>query len=154
MPGRQRYQWLFVPLLVAAGALTWWILAGGDTATGGAGDRARDTSARSSASPSKPSRGTDPRSGLPFVELTDLPPEAARILDLIDRGGPYDEDEDGGTFENREEILPDEARGYYREYTVPTPGSGDRGARRIVAGEGGELYWTADHYQSFARIRR
>lgn len=153
MSGRQRYQWLL--LLLAAGTLIWWILAGGaDTATDGASDRARDTSAQSSASPSEPSSGTDPQSGLPFVQLTDLPPEAARILDLIDRGGPYDEDEDGGTFENREEILPDEPRGYYREYTVPTPGSDDRGARRMVAGEGGELYWTDDHYRSFARITR
>ena len=54
----------------------------------------------------------------------------------------------------REEILPDEPRGYYAEYTVPTPGSDDRGARRIVAGEGGELYWTDDHYRSFSSIAR
>ena len=68
--------------------------------------------------------------------------------------GPFPEDRDGVTFENREELLPDQPRGYYREYTVPTPGSDDRGARRIVVGEGGELYWTADHYSSFSRIAR
>ena len=79
-------------------------------------------------------------------------PEASRIVDLIDGGGPFDEDEDGRTFRNDEGILPDQPRGYYREYTVPTPGSDDRGARRIVGGEDGALYWTADHYRSFSRI--
>ncbi|MCA9982332.1 MAG: ribonuclease, partial [Anaerolineales bacterium] len=59
---------------------------------------------------------------------------------------------DGSTFQNREGLLPSQPRGYYREYTVETPGSRDRGARRIVAGEGGEFYYTADHYASFARI--
>ena len=60
----------------------------------------------------------------------------------------------GGTFQNREGLLPDRAEGHYREYTVPTPGEDDRGARRIVAGANGERYWTADHYASFAWIAR
>jgi ribonuclease T1 len=98
--------------------------------------------------------GTDPVSGLPLVQLAALPPEAAGTVDLIDAGGPFPEDEGGGTFENREELLPDEPRGYYAEYTVPTPGADDRGARRIVAGDDGELYWTGDHYRSFERIVR
>jgi ribonuclease T1 len=98
--------------------------------------------------------GTDPVSGLPLVQLAALPPEAAETVDLIDAGGPFPEDEDGGTFENREELLPDEPRGCYAEYTVPTPGADDRGARRIVAGDDGELYWTGDHYRSFERIVR
>lgn len=98
--------------------------------------------------------GTDPVSGLPLVQLAALPPEAAGTVRLIDAGGPFPEDEDGGTFENREELLPDERRGYYAEYTVPTPGSDDRGARRIVAGDDDELYWTEDHYRSFERILR
>jgi len=55
---------------------------------------------------------------------------------------------------NREELLPDQPDGYYRAYTVETPGSDDRGARRMVAGDGGEFYWTDDHYTSFARIER
>lgn len=93
-------------------------------------------------------------SGLPWVDLADLPPEAADTVGLIDAGGPYPYDEDDGTFGNFEGILPDRPRGYYREYTVETPGSNDRGARRIVAGSEGELYWTADHYQSFERIMR
>ncbi len=93
-------------------------------------------------------------SGLPFVLLAQLPPEAAETVELIDAGGPFPEDEDGGTFGNREDLLPDEQMGYYAEYTVPTPGSEDRGARRIVAGDEGELYWTEDHYRSFERIAR
>lgn len=97
---------------------------------------------------------TDPDSGLPWVALQSLPPEAADTLDLIDAGGPFPYDRDGVTFENRERILPDRQRGYYREYTVPTPGSDDRGARRIVTGSSDELYWTQDHYDSFERIRR
>jgi ribonuclease T1 len=98
---------------------------------------------------------TDPESGLPIVQVSALPPEAARTLELIDRGGPFPEPEhDGGTFQNREALLPEQPMGSYREYTVPTPGSGDRGARRIVAGEGGELYYTGDHYSSFSRIAR
>ena len=89
-----------------------------------------------------------------MVQLAALPPEAAETVELIDAGGPFPEDEDGGTFGNREDLLPDEQMGYYAEYTVPTPGSEDRGARRIVAGDDGELYWTEDHYRSFERIVR
>ena len=59
---------------------------------------------------------------------------------------------DGIVFENREGLLPAETSGYYHEYTVPTPGASDRGARRIIRGSGGELYWTDDHYRSFERI--
>jgi ribonuclease T1 len=91
---------------------------------------------------------------LPVVALADLPPEAQDTLDLIDAGGPYPYDQDDGVFSNREELLPDQPEGYYREYTVDTPGSDDRGARRMVTGDGGELYWTDDHYASFARIER
>lgn len=83
-----------------------------------------------------------------------LPPEATRVLEAIDRGGPFDYKKDGSIFGNREQRLPLKARGYYREYTVPTPGSRDRGAKRIVAGKGGEFYYTADHYRSFKMIRR
>ena len=73
---------------------------------------------------------------------------------LIDAGGPYRYDRDGVVFENRERILPAQERGYYREYTVPTPGEDDRGARRIVTGGEGQYYWTEDHYASFERIDR
>jgi len=63
---------------------------------------------------------------------------------------PYEED--GGTFQNREGLLPSQPLGYYREYAVETPGAPDRGARRLVIGEAGETYDTADHYASFTRI--
>lgn len=94
----------------------------------------------------------DPDSGLTVVAATELPPEARHTLDLIESGGPFPHDEDGTTFQNREGILPAQNAGYYKEYTVETPGSDDRGARRIVAGAGKELYYTEDHYQSFVRI--
>ncbi len=92
--------------------------------------------------------------GLPIVQVADLPPEARDTLLLIDAGGPFPFRQDGAVFQNREGLLPDRAEGYYREYTVPTPGEGDRGARRIVTGADGERYWTADHYASFAWIAR
>ena len=83
-----------------------------------------------------------------------LPPEAIDTLALIEAGGPFPYRRDGVTFENRERLLPAKPRGYYREYTVPTPGSRDRGARRIVAGGDPPevLYYTADHYRSFRRV--
>jgi guanyl-specific ribonuclease Sa len=83
-----------------------------------------------------------------------LPPEAMVTLELIERGGPFPYDRDGTTFQNRERRLPDRPRGYYREYTVETPGSPDRGARRIVAGGTPPevYYYTDDHYRSFRRV--
>ena len=90
---------------------------------------------------------------LPQVALAALPPQAAQTLALIKQGGPYPYKRDGITFHNREKRLPAQPRGYYREYTVPTPGLNHRGAKRIVAGRGGEFYYTADHYKSFMRIR-
>jgi ribonuclease T1 len=96
------------------------------------------------------------------VVLADLPVEARETLRLIRQGGPFPYPrKDGTTFGNFERRLPLQPRGYYREYTVPTPGRRDRGARRIIAGEGrvgnvarsGEYYYTDDHYRSFRRIR-
>lgn len=83
-----------------------------------------------------------------------LPPEALETLALIQRGGPFPYRKDGTTFQNRERLLPAKPRGYYREYTVPTPGARDRGARRIVAGGNPPevFYYTADHYSSFRQI--
>ncbi|WP_210584741.1 ribonuclease domain-containing protein [Streptomyces sp. GESEQ-35] len=80
----------------------------------------------------------------------DLPSQAHDTLDLIEQGGPYPYDQDGTVFQNREGILPSQSTGYYHEYTVITPGSSTRGARRIVTGEESqEDYYTADHYESF-----
>lgn len=99
------------------------------------------------------SRGVDSDSGLPVVRVDALPDEALDTLRLIDAGGPFPEDEDGSRFGNYEGILPDHPLGYYAEYTVDTPGVDHRGARRIVTGDGGEYYYTDDHYASFMRIR-
>ena len=95
------------------------------------------------------------------VRIDDLPVEARQTLARIKRGGPYAYRKDGSVFGNREKRLPPQPRGYYTEYTVKTPHSRDRGARRIVAGRGaardpatsGEYYYTDDHYSTFRRIR-
>lgn len=89
----------------------------------------------------------------PEVAASELPAEARQTVALIRKGGPFPYRRDGAVFGNFEEKLPTRARGYYREYTVRTPGAKDRGARRIVAGRGGELYYTDDHYNSFRRIK-
>ena len=83
-----------------------------------------------------------------------LPVEATDTLRRIRTGGPFRYRQDGGVFHNRERLLPQRPAGYYREYTVDTPGEGDRGARRIVAGgrPPAEFFYTADHYRSFRRI--
>jgi ribonuclease T1 len=87
------------------------------------------------------------------VTINDLTPEARETVRSIRRGGPFPYERDGTTFGNFERALPVRERGYYREYTVHTPGSSHRGARRIVAGRGGELYYTDDHYRTFKHIR-
>ena len=94
---------------------------------------------------------------VPAVALAQLPAEAQKTARLIRSGGPFPYAKDGVVFGNRERILPAKRRGYYREYTVRTPGSRDRGARRIVCGglrpaEPEACYYTADHYSSFSRI--
>lgn len=91
-------------------------------------------------------------SDLPAITLDELPIEAIETLLLIDDGGPYPYQQDDGTFQNREGILPDRDREHYREYTVDTPGASNRGARRIVSGADGERYYTDDHYESFREI--
>jgi ribonuclease T1 len=102
------------------------------------------------AAPATP--GVANTSGLPEVLASELPDEARRTLALIARGGPYPYTRDDVTFGNFERILPRKSSGYYKEYTVPTPGESDRGARRIVAGKAGEKYYTPDHYNSFKFI--
>jgi ribonuclease T1 len=106
------------------------------------------------------------------VRVVELPQEAREMLQLIRRGGPYPHERDGITFGNYEKLLPAAQRGYYREYTVTTPGVRNRGARRIIVGcerqrpappspgllrlaqcrDGGEFYYTADHYRTFRHI--
>lgn len=93
------------------------------------------------------------------VPLSALPVEAQQTAERIRLGGPFPYSKDGAVFANRERLLPARRKGYYREYTVPTPHALDRGARRIVCGgvrptEPEACYYTADHYASFARIAR
>jgi ribonuclease T1 len=95
-------------------------------------------------------------STLAAVKVAELPREGRATYELIRRGGPFPSGKDGTVFGNRERQLPAATRGFYREYTVPTPGSRDRGARRIVCGGPMKApqacYYTADHYASFRMI--
>jgi len=90
--------------------------------------------------------------GAGTVRLAELPPEAQHTVRLIRDGGPFPYSQDGAVFANREGHLAPQPRGFYHEYTVDTPGSSDRGARRIVAGQHGRLFYTDDHYRTFKRI--
>ena len=96
--------------------------------------------------------------GMPDVALTALPPQGQRVFTLIESGGPFKYEKDGTVFGNRERLLPPNTRGYYREYTVDTPGLKHRGARRIVCGgqqprRPEACFYTDDHYASFSQIR-
>jgi ribonuclease T1 len=91
--------------------------------------------------------------GFETVRLAQLPKEARETYALILKGGPFPYAKDGTVFGNRERILPRQKRGYYREYTVRTPGARNRGARRIVCGEARECFYTDDHYASFRLIK-
>ncbi|MFB7236375.1 ribonuclease domain-containing protein [Streptomyces sp. NPDC056269] len=147
-------------LVGLVGLLLCVLLAGCSSAGGGAGPAAPARTATTGAATTTTATATATAeaaaptgtSGLPTVRAADLPPEARKTLGLIARGGPYPYAKDGAVFSNFERILPREPRGYYREYTVRTPGERDRGARRIVTGRNGEIYWTDDHYESFREV--
>jgi len=104
--------------------------------------------------PAAQARG--PQEGLATVKVAELPRQGQETYERIRQGGPFPYDKDGTVFGNRERQLPTESRGYYREYTVVTPRSRDRGARRIVCGGPARAphacYYTADHYASFRKI--
>ena len=97
-----------------------------------------------------------PTDSLATMAVAELPPQGRQTLQLIREGGPFPYSKDGSVFGNRERLLPPKQRGYYLEYTVKTPGSRDRGARRIVCGGQPKVpdacYYTGDHYASFSRI--
>lgn len=105
-----------------------------------------------SISPSGSQPGVVVEVGLPARTLSQLPPQAAEVWRLIQHGGPFPYQQDGTVFGNRERRLPPRPSGFYREYTVPTPGEPDRGARRLVTGGTAELYYTGDHYISFVAV--
>ncbi|KRE38450.1 ribonuclease [Janibacter sp. Soil728] len=152
----------FVLILLAA----WIVITGG---AGGSGtDDGSSTSHSRSAAPSSGSgstsgassgqgsgsgQGSTPSSGLATIAESALPAEGQETLGLIRDGGPFPYDRDGITFQNREGILPSQQRGYYSEYTVPTPGLDHRGAKRIVCGEARDCFYTDDHYDSFRQIQ-
>ncbi|MEV8529858.1 MULTISPECIES: ribonuclease domain-containing protein [unclassified Streptomyces] len=116
----------------------------------GGKDSAKPASAPPSAAGSAPAWVK----GRATVQADRLPPEAQRTLQLIDKGGPFPYSKDGAVFGNFEKALPQQKRGYYHEYTVDTPNSRDRGARRLVTGQGGEIYYTGDHYKTFKAVLR
>lgn len=97
-----------------------------------------------------------PPAQVAVVQLSELPAQGRETYERIRQGGPFPFDKDGSVFGNRERLLPLDRRGYYREYTVRTPGARDRGARRIVCGgpktAPHACYYTADHYASFRKI--
>lgn len=86
------------------------------------------------------------------VPFDSLPKEAKMTIAAIQAGGPFAYKRDGAAFNNREGILPKHSRGYYKEYTVITPGALSRGRRRIIWGQGGEFYYTKNHYRSFELV--
>jgi ribonuclease T1 len=112
------------------------------------------STAKAKATPTPRPTAASPQTidGFRVVSLSELPKEARHTLDLIEQDGPFPYRQDGAVFQNREGILPRKRSGYYHEYTVETPGSPDRGARRIITGAQSEIYYTADHYDSFVRV--
>jgi ribonuclease T1 len=154
---RTRSQWI-TTIVVALIALAVWWFQNRPASTGSDPTTSDRTTSASSGNHSGPDNsgeaGTDPVSGLHWIAVSQLPSEGGETLDLIDSNGPFPYSRDGIVFGNNEGILPDHQRGYFHEYTVPTPGEGDRGARRIVTGGPGEYYWSGDHYVSFERIAR
>ncbi len=160
-------------VLIAVLAAVAFLLTRGDGDDGGSPDRSATRTATAAASPeasgstngafggtasrtgaapasSAPAPSVPP--GMSVVRVGQLPAEARETLRLIDAGGPFPYAKDGSVFGNREGRLPEQKSGYYREYTVETPGSDDRGARRVITGSSGERYYTSDHYATFRVI--
>lgn len=131
---------LGLAVLAACGAST----AATSTATGPGGG----ASVSDAADLAPSSASTD----LDLIAVDQLPPEGVGTLRLIASNGPFPFAKDGVTFQNREGILPQQKSDFYREYTVLTPGSSDRGARRIIGGADGSRFYTDDHYSSFREV--
>ena len=138
---------LFAVLLAGCSAGTALSRAAGASTSSGAGSSG--PGGCPAPSPSTPGAST---SHLKPQSLCALPAEAAQVWHTIDTGGKFTYSRDGIVFNNAERILPAEQRGYYHEYTVPTPGVKTRGARRLITGSAHELYYTGDHYSSFVVV--
>ena len=145
-----RRRWLWIGLLLLGFVAGQWFASQRTTPTAPV-----PASAPSPPAPSSPALALPPAaSALPAAETDGLPAEARATLALIERGGPFPHRRDGAVFQNREHRLPAQPHGWYHEYTVETPGSDDRGARRIIAGGDPprEFWYSDDHYRSFRRI--
>ena len=150
-------RWQPVVVLLAIFALWWWLGGGQEVRRDDSSPADAHTRATQTATPPLASSqsGRDAASRIPSSESSPLPDflpsEAHRTIELILRGGPFPHRQDGSVFGNREKRLPRQPHGYYREYTVRTPGERDRGARRIVTGGDPprEFWYTADHYRTF-----
>ncbi|MFE0099033.1 ribonuclease [Streptomyces sp. NPDC059009] len=143
------------PRIAAVTALAAALLIGGPTLTATASPAQAPATAAHSISVNEVSADGISVTAVGDICYSKLPSQAHDTLDLIEKGGPYPYPQDGTVFSNREGILPQQSSGYYHEYTVKTPGSPDRGARRIVTGEKSqEDYYTADHYESFDLVDR
>lgn len=153
MPAARKPNPLTWLLLVIALVAAWQLWPAGHAPTAPAVSNAPPPPA-SQARESAPARQAEPPSATPPALPAFLPAEAHRTIALIQRGGPFPHRQDGAVFGNREGHLPRQPRGWYREYTVETPGLGHRGARRIVTGgqPPREWYYTDDHYDSFRRF--
>lgn len=154
---RSSLSWLAPLLVIALVAGVWWLASRDDSmgsagSAGGPGAQSTATAGPGGTAYPSGSAGRTPDSGLDTIAESKLPKQAKEVLGLIRAGGPFEYDQDDKTFQNREGILPSQKRGYYREYTVETTGSSDRGARRIIGGREGDRYWTDDHYDSFRQI--
>jgi ribonuclease T1 len=155
MNSRNRRTLAGLLVAIVAAAVTWYVSGDGGGTTTASQPTVTVSPTNDVPTNDVPTNDVDPDSGLSWIAESELPPEALDTLKVIDNGGPYAyPGRDDTTFTNREGLLPDHESGYYREYTVETPGSDDRGARRIIRGDGGELYYTDDHYDSFRRIAR
>ncbi|MEU6510193.1 ribonuclease domain-containing protein [Streptomyces sp. NPDC046942] len=139
---------LFAGLLVVLAVLLTGCSSHTSTGTGTGTGKSAGPASRATASTPAWARG------MGTVQVSALPAEARQTLALIDQGGPFPYARDGVVFGNHEGHLPGHQRGYYHEYTVKTPGSRDRGARRIITGKAGEIYYTDDHYNSFRAVLR
>jgi ribonuclease T1 len=146
---RRQHPLIWIAALLAVAIGTWWQQR----------DRVAEspvptsTSAQSQTIDARPQQTDEPSRKLDsVVRDAEERAELQKTLDLIARGGPFPYEKDGSVFANRERRLPQHERGYYREYTVVTPRAQNRGARRVVRGNGGETYYTRDHYRTFVRI--
>ncbi|BCW52604.1 ribonuclease domain-containing protein [Arthrobacter sp. StoSoilB13] len=140
----------FGALVIAVVALVVALVGGGPLTVPQETSSTQTTTAEPGSASAPPSVANP--SALPTINASQLPREAQQTLALIAKGGPYPYDRDGVNFGNFEGLLPKKSSGFYKEYTVPTPGEPDRGARRIIVGKDTAKYYTADHYDSFKFI--